>query len=191
MRDGPAWRAIAGILRLLRDLRRRRFDATSSTVHGFRETNLLTWWSGAPERWGLKRFDQSFFGFCFNRPPVVEDKSLHASESFIRDWCTALPPSPQPADPSDPPSGSLGRCLALGRGNVLPSKPFVRALCGCAREGKDLAARSICRSGQSHHRRILAAPVVVAGARLGPASEHFSVRSADIFQASPSRDLPR
>src|SRR5262249_33657006 len=45
---------------------------------------LLTWWSGAPQRWGLKRFDQSFLGFCFNRPPVVEDKSLHASESFFR-----------------------------------------------------------------------------------------------------------
>ncbi len=35
MRDGPAWRAIAGMLRLLRDLRRRRFDATQWTVTVF------------------------------------------------------------------------------------------------------------------------------------------------------------
>ena len=83
MRDGPSWRAISGILRLMFDLRRRRFDAVID-CHGFRETNLLTWWSRAPQRWGLKRFDQSFLGFCFNRPPVVEDKSLHASESFLR-----------------------------------------------------------------------------------------------------------
>jgi len=83
MRDGRFWRAIAAILSLMRDLRRRRFDAVLD-CHGFRETNLLTWWSGAPQRWGLKRFDQSFLGFCFNKPPVVEDKSLHASESFFR-----------------------------------------------------------------------------------------------------------
>jgi ADP-heptose:LPS heptosyltransferase len=83
MRDGSSWRAMVGIQRLVSDLRRRAFDAVID-CHGFRETNLLAWWSGAPERWGLKRFDQSFLGFCFNRPPVVEDKSLHASESFLR-----------------------------------------------------------------------------------------------------------
>ena len=83
MRDGHPWRAIGGIVRLMSDLRRRGFDAVID-CHGFRETSLLAWWSGAPERWGLKRFDQSFLGFCFNRPPVIEDKSLHASESFLR-----------------------------------------------------------------------------------------------------------
>lgn len=83
MRDGPFWRAVAGMFRLAMDLRRRRFDKVID-CHGFRETNLLTWWSGAPQRWGLKRFDQSFFGFCFNQPPVLEDKSLHAFESFAR-----------------------------------------------------------------------------------------------------------
>ena len=98
MRDGPAWRAIIGMLRLMRDLRRRKFDATLD-FHGFRETNLLTWWSGAPERWGLKRFDQSFFGFCFNRPPVVEDKSLHASEMFLR-IVQGIAPIPTTAEPS-------------------------------------------------------------------------------------------
>ena len=121
MRDGPVWRAIIGMLRLLRDLRRRKFDATLD-CHGFRETNLLTWWSGAPERWGLKRFDQSFFGFCFNRPPVVENKSLHASEPFIR-IVQGIAPFPTTAEPSPSlvvPSGDL--CWAR---EVLPSKPFV------------------------------------------------------------------
>ena len=83
MRHGPPWRAAAGVMRLMSDLRRRGFDVVID-YHGFRETNLLAWWSGAPARWGLKRFDQSFLGFCFNRPPVIEDKALHASESFLR-----------------------------------------------------------------------------------------------------------
>jgi ADP-heptose:LPS heptosyltransferase len=83
MRDGYPWHAVARILRLISDVRRRRFDAVID-FHGFRETSLLAWWSNAPQRWGLKRFDQSFLAFCFNRPPIVEDKSLHASESFLR-----------------------------------------------------------------------------------------------------------
>ena len=140
MRDGPVWRAIAGMLRLMRDLRRRKFDATLD-CHGFRETNLLTWWSGAPQRWGLKRFDQSFFGFCFNRPPVVEDKSLHASEPFIR-IVQGIAPIPTTTEPSPSlvvPSGDL--CWAR-RGSSIQT--FCRALCRCAGQGKDLAAGPIC-----------------------------------------------
>jgi len=83
MRDGSSRRAIARILRLMSSLRRRRFDAVID-FHGFRESSLLAWWSGAPQRWGLERFDHSFLAFCFNRTPVVEDKTLHASESFLR-----------------------------------------------------------------------------------------------------------
>jgi heptosyltransferase I len=90
MRDGPPWRAAAGIVRLMSGLRGRGFDVVID-YHGFRETNLLAWWSGAPARWGLKRFDQSFLSFCFNRPPVVEDKSLHVSESFLKLTTTVAP----------------------------------------------------------------------------------------------------
>ena len=82
MRDGSYWRAMPAICRLLADLRRRAFDATID-FHGFRETNLLAWCTGARQRLGLKRFDQSFFRFCFNLPPVLEDKSLHVSEVFL------------------------------------------------------------------------------------------------------------
>jgi heptosyltransferase-2 len=83
MRDGPPWRAIGRIGKLMADVRRRRFDVALD-CHGFRETSLLAWWTRAPQRWGLKRFDQPFLGLCFNRPPVLEDKSVHASQSFVR-----------------------------------------------------------------------------------------------------------
>jgi ADP-heptose:LPS heptosyltransferase len=83
MRDGPALAALARMVRLAGEIRRRRFDLVVD-FHGFRETNLLTWLSGAPQRLGLKRFDQSFLKFCFNLPPVVEDKSLHVSEVFLQ-----------------------------------------------------------------------------------------------------------
>jgi ADP-heptose:LPS heptosyltransferase len=92
MRDGSLWRSAPKIWQLLRDLRRQRFDAVID-CHGFRETNLLTWWTRAPQRLGLRRFDQSFFPFCFNLPPVLEDKNLHVSEMFLRVARTFAPSS--------------------------------------------------------------------------------------------------
>ena len=120
MRDGSWWQALAGIARLISNLRRRGFDAVID-CHGFRETNLLARCSGAPERWGLKRFDQSFLGFCFNRPPVIEDKSLHASESFLR-----LIRSFAPLDNAVSPEAALvipGEALRWAAENIPPS-PF-------------------------------------------------------------------
>src|SRR6185295_11337736 len=61
----------------------RRFDLVID-FHGFRETNLLAWLSGSPERLGMKRFDQSFLSFCFNLPPVLEDKNIHVAEMFMK-----------------------------------------------------------------------------------------------------------
>lgn len=100
MRDGSSWNALMEIRRLVADLRRRHFDAVID-CHGFRETNLLAWWSGASQRWGLKRADQSFLSFCFNRPWVIEDKSLHASESFVR-LVEKFAPDPTSAVPATP-----------------------------------------------------------------------------------------
>jgi ADP-heptose:LPS heptosyltransferase len=121
MRDGSPWRAVGRIVRLISDVRRHRFDAVID-FHGFRETSLIAWWSKAPQRWGLKRFDQSFLAFCFNRPPIVEDKSLHASESFLRlvrsfaPGATSTPAREPLAIPSD--------ALRWAEAN-LPSSPFV------------------------------------------------------------------
>jgi ADP-heptose:LPS heptosyltransferase len=83
MRDGSYIQALSDIFRFSSDLRRRKFDAAID-FHGFRETNLLTFWTRAPQRMGLKRADQSSLGFCFNLPPVPEDKQLHVSEVFLK-----------------------------------------------------------------------------------------------------------
>jgi len=83
LRDGPIGRAIFQMGRLLRDIRRRRFDLVVD-FHSFRETNLLAWLSGAPNRVALKRHNAPYLSFCFNSPPVVEDKAIHVSEMFHR-----------------------------------------------------------------------------------------------------------
>lgn len=83
MRDGPVWRALAKMAGLVREIRGKRFDLVVD-FHSFRETNLLTWVSGAPVRVGMKRENAPYLSFCFNRPPVVEDKSLHVAEMFRR-----------------------------------------------------------------------------------------------------------
>lgn len=83
MRDGSRLASLKSMREVIREVRHRRFDLAID-FHGFRETNLLTWLSGSPKRLGLKRFDQSFLSFCFNMPPVLEDKKIHASEVFMK-----------------------------------------------------------------------------------------------------------
>lgn len=83
MRDGTLWNALRGILRVGNDVRSRHFDVALD-FHGFRETSLIARWSGAPQRMGLRRFDQPYWGWCFNLPPVIEDKAAHVSEMFLR-----------------------------------------------------------------------------------------------------------
>lgn len=100
MRDGAKSKAIAGIWQLGQTLRKGAFDVAID-CHGFRESSLMAWWSGAPKRLGLRRFDQSYLGFCFNVPPVLEDKSIHVSEMFLR-LVRALTPNEPVAAPSAP-----------------------------------------------------------------------------------------
>ncbi len=83
MRDGSRLNAALRIAQLVWDIRKRAFDLVID-FHSFRETNLLAWLSGAPARLGLKRFEAPYLSFCFNRPPVFEDKSLHVKEMFRR-----------------------------------------------------------------------------------------------------------
>src|SRR6058998_3903827 len=90
MRDGPALKALLDIHRLVRDVRRRAFDLVID-FHSFRETNLLTWFSGAPVRIGMKRYNAPYLNFCFNRPPIAEDKSLHVAEMFEKIVETIIP----------------------------------------------------------------------------------------------------
>jgi ADP-heptose:LPS heptosyltransferase len=81
MRDGSVWGALRDMAVLVRDIRQKRFDLVVD-FHSFRETNLLTWLSGAPVRMGMKRYKAPYLKFCFNRPPVIEDKHLHVAEMF-------------------------------------------------------------------------------------------------------------
>ena len=80
---------------LVRDIRGEQFDLVAD-FHGFRETNLLTWLSGARARIGMKRYRAPHLGFCFNQPPVPEDKSLHVAEMFQRVVEGVVAPSPVP-----------------------------------------------------------------------------------------------
>jgi heptosyltransferase I len=83
MRDGTPGNALRGVFRVGREIRQRRFDAVID-FHGFRETALMAWWSRAPQRMGLQRFDQPYWDWCFNLPSVIEDKRLHVSEMFLQ-----------------------------------------------------------------------------------------------------------
>src|SRR5262249_30895223 len=83
MRDGSRPAAIKSMVQLAADIRRRHFDLVVDFL-SFRETNLLAWLSGAPNRLAMKRRDGAYLRFCFNMPPVLEDKELHVSDMFQR-----------------------------------------------------------------------------------------------------------
>ena len=83
MRDGPVLHALSEMASLVRNVRRQRFDLVVD-FHSFRETNLLTWLSGASVRIGMKRRDAPYWQFCFTSPPVLEDKALHVADMFQR-----------------------------------------------------------------------------------------------------------
>jgi heptosyltransferase I len=81
MRDGNRIKATGEILRLAGILRKKRYDLVLD-FHSFRETQLLTWYSRARWRLGLKRVHSAYLSFCFNLAPVVESDSLHVSAVF-------------------------------------------------------------------------------------------------------------
>lgn len=83
LRDGPRRGAVREILDLIRQLRKSRFDLAVD-FHSFRETNLLVRASGARCRVGMRRSDRAYLAFCFNLPPVPEDKGVHVAEMFRR-----------------------------------------------------------------------------------------------------------
>ena len=81
MREGPVLTALQDMTRLVREVRRRRFDLVID-FHSFRETNLLAWASGGDIRIAMKRYGAPYLRFCFNQPPILEDKALHVAEMF-------------------------------------------------------------------------------------------------------------
>jgi lipopolysaccharide heptosyltransferase II len=82
MRDGGKIRAVGNMFRLAQELRVAAYDLVLD-FHSFRETHLLTWYTGARWRLGLKRVHSSYWPFCFNLGPVLEDDALHVSAVFL------------------------------------------------------------------------------------------------------------
>jgi ADP-heptose:LPS heptosyltransferase len=122
MRDGSRWASLRSMYRVIRDIRRRKFDLVVD-FHGFRETNLLAWVSGASKRIGLKRFDQSFLNFCFNVPPVLEDKSIHVAEMFQR-MADRIPIQRAPQSQSQPPALIVPTASQKWARENLPTRSF-------------------------------------------------------------------
>jgi heptosyltransferase-2 len=82
MRDGGKIRAIGNMFRLAQELRAAAYDLVLD-FHSFRETHLLTWYTGARYRLGLKRVHSPYWSFCFSLGPVLEDDALHVSAVFL------------------------------------------------------------------------------------------------------------
>jgi heptosyltransferase II len=82
MRDGGKIRAVGNMFRLAQELRAAGYDLVLD-FHSFRETHLLTWYTRARWRLGLKRIHSPYWPFCFNLGPVLEDDALHVSEVFL------------------------------------------------------------------------------------------------------------
>jgi ADP-heptose:LPS heptosyltransferase len=81
MRDGNKFLVLRDILKLIRQIRRAKYELVID-FHGFRETSLLAWWSRANWRLGLKRAHGAYLPFCFNLEPIVEDKTKHVADVF-------------------------------------------------------------------------------------------------------------
>jgi len=82
MRDGGKIPAVGKMFRLARELRAAAYDLVLD-FHSFRETHLLTWYTRARYRLGLKRVHSSYWPFCFNLGPAPEDDALHVSDVFL------------------------------------------------------------------------------------------------------------
>jgi ADP-heptose:LPS heptosyltransferase len=83
LRDGNKLRSIAAIMRLVRDVRRRRFDLVID-LNSLSETNLLGFLSGAKHRLYANRGNRSidFLGH-FRPEPSRWDSSKHAAERYL------------------------------------------------------------------------------------------------------------
>lgn len=83
LRDGPKLKSGAEIWRIIRDLRRRRFDMVID-LHSLPETNLLGFCSGAPVRVYANRENRTLHFLAKTREkPPREDKSKHLTDRYL------------------------------------------------------------------------------------------------------------
>ena len=83
LRDGPKLHSIMSIARLVKEVRRKRYDFVID-LHSLYETNLLGYLSGAPVRLFGQRPRRSINFLSNSRPkPPAEDKSKHAVDRYL------------------------------------------------------------------------------------------------------------
>jgi ADP-heptose:LPS heptosyltransferase len=83
LRDGSKLRSIDRIRRLVKEIRRRRFDFIID-LHSLSETNLLGFLSGAEKRLYSNRENRSLdFLAKFPAKPPAEDKSKHVTDRYL------------------------------------------------------------------------------------------------------------
>jgi ADP-heptose:LPS heptosyltransferase len=83
LRDGNKLRSIGKIRRLVKDVRRRKFDFIID-LHSLSETNLLGFLSGAGARLYANRENRSLDFFAkFPAKPPLEDKSKHITDRYL------------------------------------------------------------------------------------------------------------
>ncbi len=84
LRDSPKIWSIKEILKLVKDIRRRKFDFIID-LHSLYETNLLGFLSGAKHRLFANRENRSLdFLARFEPKPPLEDKNKHLTEYYLR-----------------------------------------------------------------------------------------------------------
>lgn len=83
LRDGPKLRSIMNIGRLVKEVRRRRFDFVID-LHSLSETNLMGYLSGARFRlFGHRRGRSINFLSNFKPKPPIEDTGKHAVDRYL------------------------------------------------------------------------------------------------------------
>src|SRR5688572_2093175 len=81
--DGPKLVSIAKILKFVKDARRQQFDFVID-LHSLSETNLLGFFSGAPQRLYSRRPGRSLnFLSNFRPQPPAEDTRKHGVERYL------------------------------------------------------------------------------------------------------------
>jgi ADP-heptose:LPS heptosyltransferase len=78
-RSGNLKAACAGTIQLLNGLRQKRFSRVID-FQGYGETELLAWWSGAPERWGGVHHPPR--GWTYTQT-ALHDKKIHPAEQNL------------------------------------------------------------------------------------------------------------
>lgn len=83
LRDGKKSESIAEVVRIVQDVRRRKFDFILD-LHSLYETNLLGWLSGAKHRLYANRENRSLdFLANYHPKPPREDKKLHLTDFYL------------------------------------------------------------------------------------------------------------